>query len=79
MANNRLRKKQIVAFHQELDDLLNRYDLLPEDRKLHLITSKMNFSAGGCLNCQPQCCMTKIVTLRNGHTTVMRFCDPDCH
>lgn len=72
-------KKKVVAFHQELNDLLNKYDLLPEDGKLNLITSQMNFSANNLVHCPPGCLMTKIVTLPNGQKTIMTFCDPNCH
>ncbi|MTH15819.1 hypothetical protein [Flavobacterium sp. LC2016-01] len=72
-------KKKVVAFHQELSDLLSKYNLLPEDGKLNLITSQINFSANNLLNCPPECQMTKVVTLPNGQTTIMTFCDPNCH
>ena len=78
MANSKLNTKEhFVAFHNEMNDLLNKYDLLPEDGKFHLITSKMNYLTNN-LNCKPECIMTKVVTLPNGHTTLLTFCDPDC-
>jgi hypothetical protein len=80
MKKNRLStKKRVIAFNQELNDLLNKYNVLPEDGKLNLITTSMNFSANNLLNCRPECQITKVVTLPNGHTTVMTFCDPNCH
>jgi hypothetical protein len=80
MADSKFKtKKQVVSFNKELNDLLGKYDLLPQDGKVHLITSKVNFSATALLNCKKECQMTKVVTLPNGHTTVITFCDPDCH
>lgn len=80
MKNKKLSsKKQVAAFQKELNDLLNKYDLSPEDGKLHLLTSKINFNANNFLNCKPECQMTKVVTLPNGQTTIMTFCDPNCH
>lgn len=79
MANKNLStQKQFVAFHQEFNDLLNKYDLLPEDGKLHLITSKMSFSASNFSNCKPECLMTKTVELPDGSTKIMTWCDPLC-
>lgn len=72
-------KKKVEAFHQELNDLLNKYNLLPEDGKLNLITSQINFSANNLLDCPKRCRMTRVVELPNGQTTIMTFCDPNCH
>lgn len=78
MATKKLKtKEQVLAFHQELNQLLSKFDLHSEDGKMHLITSKLNFSHN-CSNCPPECCMTKVVTLPNGQTTVMTFCSPHC-
>jgi len=49
-------KRQVLAFHRELNDLLSKYDLHSKDGKLHLITSKLNF-LNNCSNCPPKCCM----------------------
>jgi hypothetical protein len=79
MAKNKLNsKKQLVAFQQELNDLLNKYDMLPEDGKLHLITSKMNLSATNFLRCKPECLMKKIVELPDGSIKIITWCDPLC-
>ena len=79
MANRKLStKKQFVAFQQELNDLLNKFDLLPEDGKLHLITSKMDFSADNISNCKPECLMRKKVQLPNGSIKIITWCDPLC-
>ncbi len=80
MANKKLTsKKQVVAFHQELSDLLSKYDFFPEDGKFHLLTAKMNYSAINFLNCRPECQMTKVIRLPNGQTTIMTYCDQNCH
>jgi hypothetical protein len=78
MAKNKhvMSKRQVLTFHKELNDLLSKYDLHSEDGKLHLITSKLNFS-NNC-DCAPECCMTRVVKLPNGQTTVMTFCVPNC-
>lgn len=79
MKNKKLStKKKVASFQKDLNDLLLKYDISPEDGRLHLLTSKINFNAINVLDCPPQCQMTRVVTLPNGQTTILRFCDPKC-
>ena len=79
MANKKLNsKKQLLKFENELNDLLSKYDLLPEDGKLHLMTSKMSYAANSFKKCKPECLMRKKVELPDGTIRIITWCDPIC-
>lgn len=79
MGKKRIAKKVAIDFHKELNELLKKYDFAPEDGNFDFVTSKLHFSVNNPLNCKPECQMTKIVTLPNGQTRIITFCDPNCH
>ena len=64
----------VKDFHDELSDLLNKYNLFPDDGKILLATSQMTFRADDIRDCKPECIMRTPVKHPNGTTTYDVWC-----
>ncbi len=79
MAKHKLStKKQLATFRQELNELLFKYDLFPNDEEIKLSTDKVIFSASDLSNCKPACVMKKKIRHPDGTIEIKTWCDKKC-
>jgi hypothetical protein len=63
-----------LDFHQDLTDLLKKYDAHPEDGKFQLTTADLTYTGGSISNCRPECLMQTPVHHPDGTTTIDVWC-----
>lgn len=69
-----LSKEAMMAFHKDLNELLNKYDLQGEKDHVQIQTSKVNLFATNLTNCNPGCLAHGLHQDQFGNMVVGWYC-----